>query len=412
MLLRLIVCSALLIGYNVAWSLFFQSNQFERTNNAVRQMNNPKAAEENVMAQSGREYMYFGGWILVLGVIVMILFSDVKRAVSTLAILLVLCNTGCMRPIEPIILKKINSHEEAFLIPLLGDEAKQEAANNEEFYKKNLVFVKQVRIPQQWVPVGREWFGANGAWEAAAELVVVDIAAIHREWTADKDSGTGQKDEAIWVMTSDSIEFSTGWAVTAKIDDRDAAVKFLHNYRNGSLQEVMDKEIRGKVQTEFGLEVTDLPMETLRKSATPHLLKTIKTVKDFFIPKGINITNIGITGGFVYKNRSIADKMVAVFTAEQEKDIAVSKTKAQEEMNKAIILKATGEADAIMKTKKAEADGNKLIADSKSYEIEKAKENLPAYVQLKQLELMQRWDGHFPQYMLGSSPNLLLQVPK
>lgn len=408
MILRLIVCAALLIGYNVGWSLFFQQNQYQRTNEAVKQMNSPKAAEENVTNQMVRDYSYFGGYIIVLGVIAMIMFSDVKKALIPVALLML---SGCMRPIEPVVNKEINSHEEAFLIPYQGDAAQQAAANNEEFLKKNLVFAKQVRIPQQWIPVGREWLGPNGKWHDAATLIVVDIAPVTREWTADKNSGTGGKDEAIWVMTADSIEFSTGWTTTAKIDDRDMAVKFLHNYRNGSLAQIMDTEIRAKLQAEFGLEVTDLPMNTLRSNATPHLLKVMKSVKEFFLPKGINVTNIGITGGFVYKNPSISEKMVAVFNAETEKDIAVSKTKAQEEMNKAIILKATGEADAIMKTKKAEADGNKLIADSKSYEIEKAKENLPAYVQLKQLELMQRWDGHFPQYMMGGNPNLLLQVP-
>lgn len=412
MVLRLIVCAALLIGFNIGWSLFFQQNQFQRTNEAVKQMNSPKAAEENAMNQMVRDYGYAGGWIIILGVIAMIMFSDVKRLVSAATVaVLMLFNTGCMRPIEPVVNKEINSHEEAFLIPYQGDAAQQAAANNEEFLKKNLVFAKQVRIPQQWIATGREWLGPNGAWHDAATLIVVDIAPVTREWTADKNSGTGGKDEAIWVMTADSIEFSTGWTTTAKIDDRDMAVKFLHNYRNGSLATIMDTEIRAKLQAEFGLEVTDLPMNTLRSNATPYLLKVMKSVKDFFLPKGINITNLGITGGFVYKNPSISDKMVAVFNAETEKDIAVSKTKAQEELNKAVILKATGEADAIMKTKKAEADGNKLIAGSKSYEIEKAKENLPAYVQLKQLELMQRWDGHFPQYMMGGSPNLLLQVP-
>ncbi len=367
-----------------------------------------------------REFAYGGGWLLVLGVIAMILYGDIKKLLvksfTATCALLLLCTTGCLRPIEPVINKEINSHEEAFLIPYQGDAAQQQAANNEEFLKKNLVFAKQVRIPQQWIATGREWLGPNGKWHDAATLIVVDIAPVTREWTADKNSGTGGKDEAIWVMTADSIEFSTGWTVTAKIDDRDAAVKFLHNYRNGSLAQIMDSEIRAKVQADFGLEVTDLPMETLRKSATPHISKVIKGVKETFAAKGINITNIGITGGFVYKNPTISQKMVAVYNAEQEKDIAISKTKAQEEANKAVILKAQGEADAILKTKKAEADGIKMLADAKFYEIEKAKENMAAYVQLKQLELQkvqnEKWDGRYPVYYMGTTPpNMMMQIP-
>ena len=35
-------------------------------------------------------------------------------------------------------------------------------------------------------------------------------------------------------MTTDQVEFSTGWTCTARIDSRDDAVKFLHNYPAGS----------------------------------------------------------------------------------------------------------------------------------------------------------------------------------
>jgi regulator of protease activity HflC (stomatin/prohibitin superfamily) len=420
MLARFILCLLLVIGYHAGWALYFQSTQAERTNASAKQINNAAAQQETVQNQQLREFAYGGGWWILAAVVTIIMFSDVKsalkKAMTPAAALLLLCNTGCLRPIEPVINKEINSHEEAFLIPYQGDAAQQQAANNEEFLKKNLVFAKQVRIPQQWIATGREWLGPNGKWHDAATLIVVDIAPVTREWTADKNSGTGGKDEAIWVMTADSIEFSTGWTVTAKIDDRDAAVKFLHNYRNGSLAQIMDSEIRAKVQADFGLEVTDLPMETLRKSATPHITKVIKGVRETFSAKGINITNIGITGGFVYKNPTISEKMVAVYNAEQEKDIAISKTKAQEEANKAVILKSQGEADAILKTKKAEADGIKMLADAKFYEIEKSKENLAAYVQLKTLELqktqLEKWDGRFPVYYMGNMPpNTMLTIP-
>ncbi|MFT2536588.1 hypothetical protein ACMWQD_29850, partial [Escherichia coli] len=70
------------------------------------------------------------------------------------------------------------------------------------------------------------------------------------------------------------------------------------------------------------------------------------SVKEFFKSRGITITNIGITGGFVYKDKSIIDTMVKVFNAEQEKSIAIAKTNAQEEQNKAVILEAQGKADA------------------------------------------------------------------
>ena len=138
--------------------------------------------------------------------------------------------------------------------------------------------------------------GWNGEWRDAAKLIKVDKSPVTREWTADPNTGTSNRNEAIWVMTSDQVEFSTGWTCTARIAARDDAVKFLHNYPSGSLQSVMDTEVRAKLQAEFGLEVTDLPMDELRKNATPHLKRVVEALTTFFSERGITITNLGITG--------------------------------------------------------------------------------------------------------------------
>ena len=324
---------------------------------------------------------------------------------------------GCWRPFEPVRLETISPNEEAFLLPLIDDVKKQTSSNNEEYLKANLVYTKQVRIPQQWVQKGYETLGANGTWQPAAILVKVDKSPVTREWTADSNSGTSNKNEAIWVMTSDQVEFSTGWTCTARIASRDDAVKFLHNYPNGSLKDVLDTEVRGKLQAAFGLEVTDQPMNKLRSEATPHILKTVKDVTEFFKERGVTITNLGITGGFIYKDKSIMDTMVRVFNAEQEKAIATAAFQAQEEQNKAVFAEAEGRAKALLTDKQAEADGIMLVADAKAYEIQQATENSETYLALKRIELekqkLEKWDGKFPTYFVGSgqSPDMLLQLP-
>ena len=149
----------------------------------------------------------------------------------------------------------------------------------------------------------------------------------------------------------------------------------------------------------------------------PHIQKTVKDVTEFFKARGITITNLGITGGFVYKDKSILDTMVKVFNAEQEKAIAAAANSAQEEKNKQILAAAQGKAEALLKEKKAEADGIQLIADAKAYEIAKAKEDLKSYLELKRLEIekakLEKWDGRFPTTFMGMGamyPDLLLQV--
>jgi regulator of protease activity HflC (stomatin/prohibitin superfamily) len=417
-----ILCAALLlVAYSVVSAVCLHGGQVDKTDAMVAAMNDDSghAAQHLRNQQLVESNGWMAGWIVVALVIVSMFWSDLRRLLKLgTAAAVLLLTLGCYRPFEPVKLEPINSNEEAFLIPRTGDVKKQASSDNEEYLKANLVFSKQVQIPQQWVPKGYETFGANGEWRDAAVLIKVDKSPVTREWTADPNTGTSSKNEAVWVMTSDQVEFSTGWTITARIAGRDDAVKFLHNYPNGSLPNVLDSEVRSKLQAEFGLEVTDLPMDELRKNATPHISRTVKAVSEFFKVRGITITNLGISGGFVYKDPSIMRKLVEVFNAEQERSIAVAKTNAQTELNKSVILKAQGEADAILKTKKAEADGIKLVADARIYEIEKAAQQPEIYMRLKQLELQRellaKWDGSFPHYFMGTagtSPNMLLQLP-
>ncbi len=286
--------------------------------------------------------------------------------------LISLSMTGCWRPFEPVKLETIQPNEEAFLLPFTDSIENQSSSRTEDYLRRNLVYTQQVKIPQQWVPKGYETFLPNGIWQDDAILVRVNKSPVTREWTADANSGTSTRNEAIWVMTSDQVEFSTGWTCTARIASRDDAVRFLHNYPNGALTQVMDQEVRAKLQSEFGIEVTDLPMDELRKKATPHIRRVTEDVIAFFQERGITITNLGITGGFVYKDPSIIKTMVEVFNAEQKKSIAIAETSAQAEKNKTIKLESDARADALLTEKKAEAEGIRLVADAKNYEIEMA----------------------------------------
>jgi hypothetical protein len=145
-------------------------------------------------------------------------------------------------------------------------------------------------------------------------------------------------------------------------------------------------------------------MTKLRTEATPHILKTVQDVNDFFKERGVTITNLGITGGFIYKDKSIMDTMVRVFNAEQEKAIATAGFEAQQEKNKAVFSEAEGKAKALLTERQAEADGIKLVADAKVYEISRPSRtrrfiSRPAD-RAGEAEAP-KWDGRFPTYFLG-----------
>ncbi len=435
---RMRVCLAvvLLIGYGQF--VTYQVNQAAEARKALtlKQFQNDDAVAKAVRESANFESDKWSiGWLVVVSISLVMLSGDFMRAMmyysdperrsrKGLVPLLLLCTTltGCWKPFEPNQLEDIGTSEVGFLLPLTGDGKAQEDNNKEEFLSQNMVSVRQVRIPQQWIETSFSWglWQNNGEWKPSARLVKVDTAPVTREWTADENSGTSNKKEAVWVMTSDQVEFSTGWVCTARIVDREAAVKFLHNYRSDSLQEVMDREVRAKLQTAFALEVTDLPMTKLRLEATPHITKVVKDVTDFFATRGVQITNLGISGGFVYKDPSIQATMVRVFNAEQEKAVATAEWAAQEERNKTVKFAAEGKAEAIKIEKTAEAEGIKSVADAKAYEIDKAEAKSEMYMALKQIEVelakASKWDGRYPVYYMGmgtggNSPSLMLNVP-
>lgn len=416
--LVLLVC---FLGFRL-YTTTYSSVNVNETEVAVKQLSpgySGDVVRSNQQASTNFKMLINYGFLILGGFFVI---RDFKGVWNAKPLILMICgigllsNVGCWQPFKPIKLETVGTYEEAFLLPYTGDLAQQTSSNTEEYLTKNLVYAKQVQIPQQWVSTGYETIFWDGDWRDAALLVKVDKSPVTREWTADIKSGTSDKDEAIWVMTADQVEFSTGWTCTARIPSRDDAVKFLHNYPIGSLSAVMDKEIRAKLQAEFAMEVTDLPMEELREKATPHIVKVRDNVKEFFKARGIEITNLGITGGFVYKDPKIKEVLVEVFNSEQKKEIAKAETASQEEQNKQIQLEATGKAEALLKQKTAEAEGIKLVADAKAYEMEKAQANSESYFQLKRLELekekLTKWDGRFPSYyMSAEKPEMLLQVP-
>lgn len=424
---KLVLWIGLGVGLAYGANYYVQENMETNRDVALRQFEDDDGVARKMRIDHVNRNTAYAGVFAVWAAVGLLLFwGDRSLRKGTIryfpVIGLALASQGCMwRPYEPVQLETIGTNEEAFLIPLSGDTKKQANSGSEEFLKQNLVYAKQVRIPQQWVQTGYATWGdnpTNGKWQPAATLIKVDKSPVTRVWTADNTTGTSDKNEAVWVMTSDQVEFSTGWIITARIAARDDAVKFLHNYPNGSLIQVLDTEVRGKLQAVFGLAVTDLPMEELRKNATPYVLRTEKEVIDFFSKRGITITTLGIQGGFVYKDPSIQAKMVEVFNAEQERLMAKAATEAQRETNNKVQLAADAKAKALMTEKKAESDGIRLVADSKAYEIEKAAEQGATYVQLKRLDIerekLQRWDGHFPTYFMGSGGNgldLLLNIP-
>jgi len=348
--------------------------------------------------------------------------------------------SGCIKPFHEPLLVDINTSEVAVLVETVNDNGQaaiapkdKEGEKESDFFKERLVNARKVEIPYYWKQTSRVYtyvHSGNGRWTPAARLIVVDTAPETREWSKEKDT-------AIWVESKDSVGCSTGISITARIEDKDAAIKFLSNYppkktrqvetmggdpfnvEVTSLEDIMDLEVRTKIQEVFAYEAASYKMDELREEKQTIINKIKSDVVPYFQERGITITTLGQFGGFTYENPEIQKAIDKVFQAQQDEEVAIAEFKAAEQRKTAMKSLGEGEAAKILEAKKGEAEGIKAVADAKAYELQKLNENPTAYIALKELEVksaqIEAWDGKLPTMLIGNgseeqSPTLMLNM--
>lgn len=360
-----------------------------------------------------------------------------KIGMAILALTLLVSSTGCsffMKPYHEELLVDITTSETPFLVELEGENS-QGTVETEEYLKSKLIFSRRVQIPYRWKQTHRYimWEnGSTGKWIPSAKLIVVDRAPVTREWVA--DSVNKSNDQGIWVESSDSIGFSTGITITARIEHNDDAIKFLYNYppranrqvvasggdpfnvEVARLEEIMDTEIRGSIQTVFAEQAALDTMDNLREKKDEIIKKIREEVVPLYKERGITITNLGQFGGFTYENKETQDAIDNVFQAQQDQEVAKAEAKAAEERKVALKLLGEGEAAKALEIARGKSEAIRLEADAKAYETEQLQKNAEAYLQLKSFEVelkrLEKWNGQYPQYLIEGVPgNSLLQLP-
>ena len=338
-----------------------------------------------------------------------------RRITRTLpVVLLALALGGCVRSYDKPEYVEIDTSETGFLIPLEGDSAKQARFESVDYLQERKVAAKRIQITHRWNQEGR--FSNDGRWLPLVRLVKVNRSPVTREWTAEGKHAIG--DKAIWVESADSVGFSMGFTCTAFIDEKDAA-SFLYWYPSGSLANVMDTEVRGRIQQAAAEVAAKYPLDSLRTKKQEIADAVKKDVMAFFTQRGITVTTVGMFGGMTYENPAIQKAIDETFIAQQLKVVSAAKFESQQKENERIELEANataeklrreaqGKADARLAEAKAEADAielvNKAVANSG-----------PLLMQIRALEVekarVERWNGSFPQTMLGNNPNMLFTSP-
>ena len=270
-------------------------------------------------------------------------------------------------------------------------------------------------------------------------VVFVDRSPESREWTAESKTGTDAKDQALWAESADSVGFSCGIMITARIPTDDDAVKFLFNYPAGKeevipsqawgkdnyvvkkvcLADIMDTEMRTRCQQVLSKKGAAEKMDALRGKQNEIRDAMEEDLRTFYKSRGVDVTAVALRGGMTYENPAIQTAIDRVFQAQQDKSVAMAEAEAARERKLALKLAGEGLAEQAIEKARGESEAIQMIADAKKYELEKLQDNPEAYLSLKALELQQKavdaWDGRYPVYLMQGGeqgPNLLFAMPQ
>lgn len=302
-----------------------------------------------------------------------------KKLIAIATILVMCCTlfTGCVRPYDTPEFVTIEPHQTAFLIPLVGDTTDQASFESEEMLMQAKVASKEIQIPHRWVQTGRwRW---KGEWRSTMSLIVVDRSPVTREWSSTKDVGTSTVNQAIYAESSESIGFSAGMNCSAQIYSEDDAVKFLYCYNNKPLSEIMDSEIRARVESKFVEECASRTLNEILIEKEAIMNSVRDDVESYFSERGITITVLGMKDGLEYDDPAIQQSINDKFSSEM-------KLTTQENENQRIISEA-----------EAKAEANRILSESLSDEV------------LRQ-HYYDKWDGKLPSVMTGADSGIMVDI--
>lgn len=300
------------------------------------------------------------------------------KKIISLLLILVMCLTmftACRKPYDEPEFVTIEPHQTAFLIPLIGDTSNQASFESEEMLMQAKVSTKEIQIPHRWVQTGRKhWMGE---YRDTMALIIVDRSPVTREWSSTDGVGTSAVNQAIYAESSESIGFSAGMNCSAQIYSEEDAVKFLYCYNNKPLSEIMDSEIRARVESKF---VEECASRTLNEILTEkeEIMKSVRDdVTTYFAERGITITVLGMKDGLEYDDATIQKSINDKFSSEM-------KLATQKNENERII----SEAEAM-------AEANRILSESLTDEV------------LRQ-QMYEKWDGKLPEVMTGADNGVIV----
>lgn len=232
----------------------------------------------------------------------------------------------------------ILTNESAFWIPDVGDNASSQAKfGSIDYLSKNKIAAKRFSIPHAklensgtfsnyYVPTGR--------------LIIVDRTPFNKEWIARKDKGTAAKNEGFDVQTKEGINITVGISISTYVTEDEASkflfwygvkppvgdrktpeVIFTSVYYGRSLGEVMDSNIRSKVQAILGNTFIKYTLDEANAKADEIMIKVEKELTSFLAVSGISLSYVGWADTFSF-DPIVQDAINREYVAKKDELIA------------------------------------------------------------------------------------------
>lgn len=217
------------------------------------------------------------------------------------------------------------------------------------------------------------------------ELYTFPTFTQTRVWAND-----GHTDESISFGTAEGMTVNADIGITYHVDPSHVTNLF-QKYRKG-IDEITDTYLRNMVRDALVRQASAVDVESIYGIGKGKLIDAVQAeVAGEVAPIGIVIEKVYWTGTLRLPDnvmKSINAKIQATQMAQQrQNEVAQAQAEAQK-----VEAEATGKANAALTIATAEAQAIKLRGD--------ALRDNPGVAQLNAIE---KWDGHLPQYQLGGA---------
>lgn len=268
--------------------------------------------------------------------------------------------------------------------------------NSVDFLNNKKVAAKRIMVDKVQRKVGRFYW--NIEWIPAVRVVRVDRSLVTREWTDTDKTGTSAKNEAIQVVTKDSVQLKVGLTITASIEEDDAST-YLYYHGDKKLSDVTDSNIRSFCVAELTRQYSELKLVEAQQQGTAIYAKLFSDAKEAFKLKGITIQYLGNAEGLTYADATVQKAINTSYTAQQDRQTAQMEQEATKIRNQTIIMNAEAQAEAAKKT-----------LDAKEASTLQTELKIRLVTAEAQAEMAKRWNGILPANILPANSPLLMNL--